>query len=188
MRRSLFFIAPALLFFALSAQAESIFVYSLSTSGNARGGANGTITILGNDGDTMPLLDSATVLSFHFVVDGFVPYDSARPSMQILSDSLTFDGTLGATTLHGTAGDWEMFDGPEANTPLDLMGQVDHGVFNSRWKDCNFGTDACLDFGSGWALTLQSETVVAPEPSTKWFGFDALGAFAIFHKRRLFAV
>jgi hypothetical protein len=188
MRRPLFFTVPALLMFALAAHAESIFVYSLSTSGNARSGATGTITILGLDAETVPLLDSSAVLSFHFEVDGFVPYDSGRASMTIPHDNLAFDGTLGAATLHGTSGLWEMFDPPEANTPLDLAGQPNSGIFNSRWFDCVPGTSACLDFGSGWALTLQSETVVAPEPSTKWFGFGALGAFAIFQRRRLFAV
>jgi hypothetical protein len=81
------------------AHATSIFVYDLSSDTAYFGGSlSGSITIEGQDGASVPLLDSSAVQSWQFNMGG-VQWDST--TAQVQANSLTFNGTLGAATLQG---------------------------------------------------------------------------------------
>ena len=113
MFRNLLFTIPVLAVFALApaAHATSIYVYNLSSGPSYQGsGVSGSITIEGNDGAALPLLDSASVLSWNFTVDGFVHWFSSTADVQ--ANNLSFNGTLGDTTLQGTSGQWQVYFDP----------------------------------------------------------------------------
>lgn len=183
MLRPLLFAIPALAVFALApaAHATSIYVYDLSSGPSYLGsGVSGSITIEGNNGATLPLLDSASVLSWNFTVDGFVHWDSS--TAQVQANNLSFNGTLGATTLQGTAGQWQIYYGPQSNAYFVLYGQPGP-PFSERWGWCT-STQNCGDVGYDWKLTLASATPEAPEPSTAALLMGAVAAFGVARARR----
>ncbi|HVW08039.1 MAG TPA: hypothetical protein VHC90_05625 [Bryobacteraceae bacterium] len=194
MRGTWICILPVFSILALAplANADSIYVYDLSAGAGISGYIGGTITIEGNNGDAVPLLDSADVLSFDFYYQGTVnaatrtTWDSASSTLQYLSDSMNFNGTLGDTTLQGTSGLWEVLDPPKANAAFYLFGQPRDTNFGEYWGFCVPNTLACADTGDyhvHWTLTLDSVTDnPLPEPGTVWLG---LGAAAVFCVRRL---
>jgi len=89
----------------------------------------------------------------------FVHWNSSTAQAQ--ADNLIFNGTLGATTLQATAGDWQVYYGPESNAYLALYGQPSPPFFE-RWGWCT-STQSCAATGDAWQLTLVSATPEAPE-------------------------
>jgi hypothetical protein len=183
MRRSLLLTTPVFLCFALAPRAHAdLLVYKLSSDGgSSHVGLSGTITIEGDIGETVPELNSASILGFSFTDDGILTFTDTSTA-QFLHDNLSFNNTLGAATLTGTgSGEWSIYEPGVSNTSLDLYGNSQTGAFDSKWDDCiPSNSEACFDIGNDpgfWQLTLQSDTPTAPEPSTLWTSFGALGIF-----------
>jgi len=110
----------------------------------------------------------------------FVHWNSS--TAQVQADNLIFNGTLGATTLQATAGDWQVYYGPESNAYLALYGQPSPPFFE-RWGWCT-STQSCAATGDAWQLTLVSATPEAPEPSTAALVMGAVAAFGVGRARR----
>jgi len=176
----------ALAFLALApfAHADSIYVYDLNAPSGLDGNVVGSITIEGNDGAAVPLLDSADVLSFafHYTGPGGVQFNDAVSAGRILGNSMNFNGTLGDSVLEGTSGAWEIGTS-QSNTALFLYG-TPTGAFEQYWGICRpDATLACTDTGDyhvHWTLTLSSVTDnPAPEPATVWLGLGVVAAFCV---------
>lgn len=174
--------------FALAplAYADSIYVYDLSSQVGDHGSMAGSITIEGNGGDAVPLLSSADVVSYNFFYTGPGGFDvnSANNNVHAVSDAMNFNGTLGATTLQGTSGTWEITSGPAGSLALFLFGQPRLTNFGEYWGICRVDAPlACYDSGfyqEHWTLTLSSVTDnPAPEPGTVWLGLGVMAAFCV---------
>jgi hypothetical protein len=163
------------------AHEDMIFVYDLSGVGSGPSVLSGSITMTGQTGDTVPLLDASAVTSFQFATDS-VPFNNTST---ILSDSMAFNGTLGASTLTGTSGSWQIVTAGGGGSALHLYGQPDTTRYDELWGWCVIHVEACAAIGNGpWTLTLASETSTSPEPATAGL---LLGALAVFCVRRRLA-
>jgi PEP-CTERM motif len=173
----------------LSAIASTIFVYDLTSDGSNNGGTDpalsGSITVVGDPGDTFPALDSVAVLGFNFNMDGFLTWTNSNT---VVSDTVGFNGTLGAATLSPLTGVWVVDAPPPGQGDLDLYSPASPGAeFGQLWDWSQNG--AIGDAGFSWSLVLASETASAPEPSTGYMLLAAAGLAGLLrwmqHRRQL---
>jgi hypothetical protein len=167
----------------LSALANTTYVYNLTSSpsevlGGTNSALSGSITVTGTDGGAFPLLDSASVVSFTFILDDSLTWASSGPnSASIFADSVGFDGTLGDATLSAVSGQWGL-----ANAPgnLYLAYPPDSGgSLGAAWEWDENGIPG--DAGTSWSLDLST-----PEPASGNMVLCALGVLAVWRwKRRL---
>jgi hypothetical protein len=184
------FLAVLMAVTSLTARADTVFVYDLSSDpglDNSPGysALSGSITLTGNPGDAFPLLDGAGVTGFSFTMQPYASssyiYFTWTNSDTISQDNVTFDGTLGASTLTPVNGQWQIGYNNGNDWELYLASPLDsfEGVSWILTENGNYS-----QYGESWTLTLASETSSAPEPATFYLLLCPLGVLALWRWRR----